>query len=276
LNVTTLTNTYSDKGLKKDLDSGTEKAHIHANMQVSKTSVAIDSFASSPEVEHYNNYSKNGVIADTFSARLCLDSIPETCWAHGVWRTNSLSPNWNQIPHRGMTDLSQDEIRSLMRGLVERFYSTNCERERHRIQDQAKTLELWYISHGSPDISVRKAVFEDALRTIRRHMGGQREETVITIPKTLVDFLSERDGITNGTKGMVQGRPYPMIGGGTVIAESPVGVACGIQFAVNRGEIGMTIVAGGGSPSVGLGMTPLEQQLSDNILAYWFRGVGGA
>ncbi|SHI22684.1 hypothetical protein SAMN02745823_03625 [Sporobacter termitidis DSM 10068] len=131
------------------------------------------------------------------------------------WSSNNassvVSPNWNQIPHKGMTTLSQDEIKSLVKDYAVQFENAASEQEKDRIWGQVQNLFIQYVSSVSPD---RKSLYEQAIKTIKQN-AGDKQKSDISEWKTLVDLLNEHDG---SGKGMRFDKAYSMAGGGTVTA----------------------------------------------------------
>jgi hypothetical protein len=250
--------------------------------QVRRTGISpTDRFDSTPEIEHYNNYSKNGVLMSAASAEAVNDSVYDTLISNlnaipeswGVWHTDSFPPNWNDIPHKGMTALSKDEIKNLMRALAEKFNNTTNEFERARIGRQAATMKTYYVSHGSPDN--RQELFEQAMRTINKHAGSGRMDFNHTDQKTLLDYLMAREAYSTG-KGMKEGVPYPIAGGGTVTFAAVVGSNSGARFEVeHNGQPAMSITISPKS-SVNFMANSEEMQLNDEINAFWFRAIGNS
>jgi hypothetical protein len=282
---------HSDKSIQQESQN---EAIVHAkpvNRQnadsVGVQIVYADSLGSTQNIEHYNNYSKDGVLNDIIDSKLepqsvspaapesestepqfDLRAIPET--REVGWLTQSLRPNWSLIPHRGMTTLSKGEIKEHIKALGEKFRNTSCENERGRLQNQARTLKMYYLSHGSPDISFRKNLLEQAMRTIRRHTGGgDGGEENSTIPRTLLDYLLKHEG-----KGMVFDKPYPMDGGGTVTAVATVGPNSGVAFEVHYQGQHLISLTVGVPPSVSFIQTQQEIELHEEISAIWFRAIG--
>jgi hypothetical protein len=278
----------ADKAVRKD---AADEAHIHKKHQnkpsvdsVSVSMTTADSLGSAPEIEYYNNYTKSGVLSDIIyaeqatnaelssvddmaAARFNLNSIPE-------FVDFAFPPNWNTVPHRGMTALSHDEIRGLIRELAEKFNNTTNEQERSRISRQASTLKIWYQSHASPEN--RKSLYEQAMRTIRRHGGvDNRVDFSHTDQKTLLDHLMAREGFQLGSgNGMREGRPYSIPGGGTVTAQV-IGSGAGVQFEVEHlGQPAITIHLSAQNSFVHFSPTQPEIQLHEEINAYWFRAIG--
>jgi hypothetical protein len=143
MNVNKLQYNNADKAMRKD---AADEAHIHSK-QPNKPSagtagasvIVADSFGSAPEIEYYSNYTKSGVLGDIIyteqaanaesasmddivAVRFNLNSIPE-------FVDFAFPPNWNTVPQRGMTTLSHDEIRGLIRELAEKFNNTTNEQE---------------------------------------------------------------------------------------------------------------------------------------------------
>ena len=238
------------------------------------------------DIEYYNNYSKNGLlgdiasnkqaaqaepqpaqVAESFVTGFNLNSIPKS-W--GSWSSDSIPPDWNQIPHKGMTTLSKDEIKELMTALADKFNNTTSEQERRKIAGQALTLQVLYASHGSPDN--RKDLYEQAMKSIQRYAGGEKQDFTNTVPKTLLDYLNERDGLGQSVFGMKEGVAYPMDGSGTVTAQL-AGSGSAVKFeAENQGQ--QVTIWMGVHTHVGFTQTPIERQLQDEINAYWHRAIG--
>jgi len=293
MNVSKLIYNGAEKAMHNK--STTNEEHIHSKRDEKQntdaagaSNAAEDTFGSAPVIEHYNNYSKDGVLGDIkFNQHMCqvtptidsptgmvvtsfnLDAIPEN-W--GSWSSDSIPPDWNQIPHKGMTTLSKDEIKELMTALADKFNNATSEQERGKIARQALTLQVLYASHGSPDN--RKELYEQAMKTIQRYAGGEKQDFKHTDPKTLLDYLNERDGLGQGVfgKGMKEGVAYPMEGGGTLVAQL-AGSGSAVKFeAENQGQ--QVTIWMGVHTFVGFTQTPLEHQLQEEINAYWLRAIG--
>jgi hypothetical protein len=277
------------------VDEYIANADDHRPTTVANETYVIDTFSSTPEIEHYNNYSKAGVLFISIDAEQTsqsettsvteayslvenfnLNSIPES-WS--TWHMDSLSPDWSKVPHKGMTALSKDEIKELMHDLTDEFNNSTSKLEKQKIGNQVRTLQTWYISHGSPED--RKAVFERAMKTIRRHAGENIDKFDYnhTDRKTLLDYLMKRDAYSYGSgkgseNGMKLEKPYPMDGGGTVTAVSVVGMMEGIRFEVNYQGHKVMDITTGSKPSVHFEGTALEAELQNEINAFWFRAIG--
>lgn len=117
---------------------------------------------------------------------------------------NIKEPDWNIVPHKGMQTLANDEMKKQIAELAKKELETTTDGERKEIQYQIAKLRAQYISAVSPD---RKTL----LHTARNKVNESGRDKPIRKVKTLVEILSEENGMKNGV-------PYPIGGNGSVKA----------------------------------------------------------
>lgn len=103
------------------------------------------------------------------------------------------SPNWDQIPHKGMERPTNAEfdviIDDLAKALAEAKYNKNDNKYKS-LSAIAEKTRAQYISAASPD---RKALAQEAMQAYKK--GPNSSKKAIDEPKTLIDYLNMRDGI---------------------------------------------------------------------------------
>ncbi|MCL2200511.1 MAG: hypothetical protein FWB75_00970 [Oscillospiraceae bacterium] len=223
----------------------------------------VDSFGSAPDIDHYNNYSKTGVIAENIAPhQASLSQSPRTSK-----HLPGAVPDWTNIPSRGMSALSKDEIRQRVRELGVALANATSDDERGEILEEYWSLQLQFISHASPD---RKAIHARAVETIERHAGGG-QGFGLSSPRTLLDHLISRD---NSSMGMRFDKAYPIAGGGSVTAKMVTGG--GATFRVEH--LGEPVLIIGVGQSQGNGvfykLTSAESTLKREIVDLFDRAAG--
>jgi len=195
--------------------------------------------------------------------------------------SNSLSisgvaPNWTNIPTKGASNLSYDEIKVQVKELGEQFSKATSEKEREQIARKSERLFTMCMSIVAPD---RKALYENAVKEIKKQGGiGKKEREEPTPQKTLIDYLNMRDGLgeyRNG-KGMKFDKAYHFAGGGSVTAGEVTGGGAIFDVALN-GESVLSIHAG---CLLGNGVyftpTVAEQAITKEIGNIWYNAKGGS
>jgi hypothetical protein len=105
--------------------------------------------------------------------------------------TGGIKPNWNNIPHKGMTTLTKDEILAQLREIAKQEATAADDRERDDLAKKRQGLFTAYESFGSPD---RKTLFDDALDTVKKNAGNLlKKGGEVPEQKDVFDFIKERD-----------------------------------------------------------------------------------
>lgn len=205
---------------------------------------------------------------------ISIGSVPDKTWPTRVKTAGGVAPNWNMIPHKGMTSLSKEDIIAQTKDIGVQFANAATEPERERIAQKYAELNTLYCSLVSPD---RKALYDNAVNEIKKQAGGGQQNPGVDTTKNIFDFLNERDGIGPYKKGMQFDRPYSFAGGGSVRATYVSGG--GVQFDVSLyGEKLLSINAGGTNVIDGVTYWPTkaETAMSEEIGRIWHRATADA
>lgn len=189
-----------------------------------------------------------------------LSSFSRTARPSVSKTVGGVEPDWKNIPHANMTSLSKEEIKAQVRELAIQDANATSKQEKEQVAGKVQELFNQYASSASPD---RKSLYENAVETIKKQAGGgNKKGSDITPPKTLFDYLNERD-----TKnGMKFDKTYSFSGGGAVTA-SQVSFG-GAHFDITHdGESVLWINSDG---SVTYTPTPAETQLTKEIANVYY------
>jgi hypothetical protein len=159
--------------------------------------------------------------------------------------TNGFKPNWDLIPHKGMTAMTQDEIIAQIRELAKKEAVAITDKDKEAIEKRKQELFTMYESYAAPD---RKALFGEALETMKRNGGHFLQKAANTAErKDVFDFIAERDNARIGidtsgdndvfvsrVRGAKVEHTYPLPSGGSVKASSATGR--GIHLDIYQGD----------------------------------------
>lgn len=146
---------------------------------------------------------------------------------------NRLSPpNWDKIPHSGMKTPSKEELLAQIKDNGTKMAQAKTEEETNALAYEYSKLRAQYISSVSPD---RKALYEDAIQVINQHKSSSVQKEPQK-PKSVYDFLNERDGIHSQT-GDLANRPAALSSGGNVSASHTFGGGFDYQIQAVGGNV---------------------------------------
>ena len=117
---------------------------------------------------------------------------------YSISQTKLGMPNYEKIPHKGMTRPAETEfdtiIDELAKGLATAHFNKN-DSEYRNIRSMAEEKALvQYISVVSPD---RKALAKDAMQLFNKPRSSPQKN--VDTAKTLIDYLNLRDGMVKKT-----------------------------------------------------------------------------
>jgi hypothetical protein len=107
--------------------------------------------------------------------------------------TGGISANWSNIPTKGMTTLTKDDIFAQIREIAKQEAKATDDKERDELAKKRQGLFTAYESFGSPD---RKNLFDEALDTIKKNASSLMKQSAnVNVPdqKDVFDFIKERD-----------------------------------------------------------------------------------
>jgi hypothetical protein len=96
--------------------------------------------------------------------------------------------DWDQIPTKGMTSLSKEEIFAEVREMTIKEVNATNDKERAEYNQKKINLFCQYMSSASPD---RKTLLAEGLQTISKHYGGGMPQGQNSDIKCLLDFIME-------------------------------------------------------------------------------------
>ena len=204
-----------------------------------------------------------------------IDSLSKAGNISSLLSMSGVSPNWANIPTKGASRLSYDEIKGQVKALGEQFSRATSEKEKEQISQKAERLFTMCMSLVAPD---RKALYENAMKEMKKQGGiGKKEREEPTLQKTLMDYLNMRDalGEYKDGKSMKFDKAYHFAGGGSVTAGEVTGGGAIFDVAFN-GESVLSIHAG---CLLGNGVyctpTAAEQAITKEIGTIWHNAKGG-
>lgn len=183
--------------------------------------------------------------------------------------TRFVGPDWSKIPHKGMTSLSQNEIKERVRELGAEFARAGTEKEKQKVADAFFDLQNQYVSHASPD---RKAEYELAMKSINKYAGSEKQQSnTVDMTKNIFDFITESK---DKREGMQFDKKYPLEGGGSIKATQVTGGGAVFETTNAQGKPALSIsigcVLGNG---VSYYSTETEQAMSRELANLWHNSI---
>lgn len=168
---------------------------------------------------------------------------------------NLNAPNWDKIPHKGMKTPSKEELVQQIKDNGTKLAQAKTKEEESALAYEHLKLKAQYLSSVSPD---RKALYKDAMQVINQPKNSTVQKQPQK-PKSVYDFLNERDGIKSKGNDLAN-TPEPLPSGGSVSASHTFG-----------GGFDYEIKAGGDSAMSSVGnnwtysLTPQESKKADEF-----------
>ncbi|MCL2694054.1 MAG: hypothetical protein FWE60_02980 [Oscillospiraceae bacterium] len=105
--------------------------------------------------------------------------------------TERLKPDWSTTPHKGMTEMSKQEILSELRELVKKETAATDEQDKKLLEQRKQELFAMYESFASPD---RKTLLDEALAAMKSNTAGFLKKSAMPTERMDVfDFIKESD-----------------------------------------------------------------------------------